>query len=184
MAEAAKPPDFWSWLGAAISLVLGLWLLIAGLRTLPLARGDLLVADRVGPISYSTPLMRVSKGRSGSATYRTQDLWLTAISDNRQINYQRLYRPARGLWVDGIDRLDSGQEVRFLVDPHRQLVYEATSRGKTFLSYDATAETLTSGAYRSLLFGFALLGSVAWHLWPLARRYWHERQGTGEAHGG
>ncbi|RXT56687.1 hypothetical protein B6S44_06445 [Bosea sp. Tri-44] len=183
MAEAAKPPDFWSWLGAAISLVLGLWLLIAGLRTLPLARGDLLVADHVGPINYSAPLMRVSSGR-GSSTYRTQDIPLVALGDNQQIYRQRYYRPARGLWVDGIDRLDSGQQVRFLVDPGRQLVYEATSRGKTFLAYDATAETLTSAAYRSMLFGFALLGSVAWHLKPLASRYWRERQGAGEAHGG
>ncbi|CAN7476943.1 hypothetical protein [Bosea sp. LjRoot237] len=178
MAEAAKPPDFWAWLGAAISLVLGLWLLIAGLRTLPLARGDLLVADHVGPISYSTPLMRVSSGRSGSTTYRTQDLWLVAIGGNQQINYQRLYRPARGLWVDGIDRLESGQQVRFLVDPHHRLVYEATSRGRTFLSYDATAETRTSAAHRSLLFGFALLAGAVWHLWPLASRYWRERQGA------
>lgn len=183
MAEVAKPPDFWSWLGAAISLVLGFWLLIAGWRTLPLARGDLLVADHVGPINYSTPLMRVSSGRSGSATYRTQDLWLVAIGDNQQINHQRLYRPARGLWVDGIDRLDSGQQVRFLVDPDRQLVYEATSRGKAFLSYDDTAAALTSGAHRALLFGFALLAGAAWHLWPLARRYWRERQGAGEASG-
>ncbi|MCP4565821.1 MAG: hypothetical protein GY873_12635 [Bosea sp.] len=179
MAEAAKPPDFWSWLGAAISLVLGLWLLIAGWRTLPLARGDLLVADHVGPISYSTPLMRVSSGRSGSATYRTQDLWLVAIGGNQQVYYQRLYRPARGLWVDGIDRLDAGQQVRFLVDPGHKLVYEATSRGKSFLAYDDTAEALTSGARRSFLFGFALLGSVAWHLWPLASRWWRERQGAG-----
>ncbi|MBR3190595.1 hypothetical protein [Bosea sp. (in: a-proteobacteria)] len=178
MAEAAKPPDFWSWLGAAISLVLGLWLLIAGWRTLPLARGDLLVADHVGPISYSTPLMRVSSGR-GSSTYRTQDLWLVAIGNNQQVYFQRLYRPARGLWVDGIDRLDPGQQVRFLVDPNHQLVYEATSRGKTFLTYDDTAETLTSGARRSFLFGFALLGSVAWHLWPLALRWWRERRGAG-----
>lgn len=181
MAEAAKPPDFWAWLGAAISLVLGLWLLLAGWGTLPLARGDLLVADHVGPMSYSTPLMRVSTGRRGSATYRTQDLWLVVLSDNPRINYQQLYRPARGLWVDGIDRLDSGQQVRFLVDPNHRLVYEATSRGKTFLAYDDTAEALTSGARRSFLFGFALLGSVAWHLWPLALRYWRERQGAGEA---
>ncbi|MGE7473053.1 hypothetical protein ACQKLX_26740 [Bosea sp. NPDC003192] len=184
MAEAAKPPDFWAWLGAAISLVLGLWLLIAGWRTLPLARGDLLVADHVGPMSYSTPLIRVSSGRRGTATYRTQDLWLVVISDNPRINYQQLYRPARGLWVDGIDRLDRGQQVRFLVDPSDRLVYEATSRGKTFLAYDDTAEKLTSGAHRSFLFGFALLAGAVWHLWPLASRYWRERQGAGEAHGG
>lgn len=184
MAEAAKPPDFWSWLGAAISLVLGLWLLLAGWRTLPLARGDLLVADHVGPMSYSTPLMRVSTGRRGTTTYRTQDLWLVVINDNPRINYQQLYRPVRGLWVDGIDRLDHGQQVRFLVDPGHKLVYEATSRGRTFLAYDDTAEALRNGARRSMLFGFALLGSVAWHLWPLARRHWRERQGAGEAHGG
>lgn len=178
MAEAAKPPDFWAWLGAAISLVLGLWLVIAGWRTLPLARGDLLVADRVGPISYNSPLIRVSTGRRGSATYRTQDLWLAAISEDGRYNHQRMYRPARGLWVDGIDRLDRDQQVRFLVDPTHQLVYEATSRGKTFLAYDATAEALTSGARRSFLFGFGLLGSVAWHLWPLALRRWRERQGA------
>lgn len=179
MAEAAKPPDFWSWLGAAISLVLGLWLLIAGWRTLPLARGDLLVADHLGPISYDTPLMRVSSGRSGSATYRTQDLRLVAIGTNQQIYHQRLYRPARGLWVDGIDRLDPGQQVRFLVDPGHKLVYEATSRGKTFLAYDDTAEALTSGARRSFLFGLALLAGAVWHLWPLGSRWWRERQGAG-----
>ena len=179
MAEAAKPPDFWAWLGAAISLVLGLWLLVAGWRTLPMARGDLLVADHVGPISYDTPLMRVSSGRRGSATYRTQDLWLVVRGDNPRINYQQLYRPARGLWVDGIDRLDAGQQVRFLVDPGHKLVYEATSRGKTFLAYDDTAETLTSGARRSFLFGFALLAGAVWHLWPLARRHRQQLQGTG-----
>ncbi|PZR89453.1 MAG: hypothetical protein DI537_21015 [Stutzerimonas stutzeri] len=183
MAEAAKPPDFWNWLGAAISLVLGLWLLVAGWRTLPLARGDLLVADHVGPVSYSTPLIRVSSGR-GSSTYRTQDLYLVAIGNNQQVYYQRLYRPARGLWVDDIDRLDRDQQVRFLVDPDRQLVYEATSRGKTFLAYDETAETLTGGARRSMLFGFALLAGAVWHLWPLASRYWRERQDAGEMHGG
>lgn len=184
MAEAAKPPDFWNWLGAAISLVLGLWLLVAGWRTLPLARGDLLVADHVGPMSYSTPLIRVSSGRRGTATYRTQDLWLAAIRDDGRYNYRRLYRPARGLWVDDIDRLDRDQQVRFLVDPDRQLVYEATSRGKTFLAYDETAETLTGGARRSMLFGFALLAGAVWHLWPLASRYWRERQDAGEMHGG
>lgn len=184
MAEAAKPPDFWAWLGTAISLVLGLWLLIAGWHTLPLARGDLFVADHVGPISYDTPLIRVSSGRRGTATYRTQDLWLVVISNDRRINYQQLYRPARGLWVDGIDRLDQGQQVRFLVDPSDRLVYEATSRGKTFLAYDDTAETLTSGANRSFLFGFLLLAGAAWNLWPLASRHWRERQGAGEAHGG
>jgi hypothetical protein len=184
MAEVPKPPNFWNWLGAAISLVLGLWLLIAGWRTLPLARGDLLVADHVGRMSYSTPLMRVSTGRRGTATYRTQDLRLVVISDNPRINYQQLYRPARGLWVDGIDRLDHGQQVRFLVDPGRRLVYEATSRGRTFLAYDDTAEALTSGAHRSLLFGFILLAGVVWHLWPLASRHWRERQGAGEVHGG
>lgn len=179
MAEAEKPPDYWHWLGAAISLVLGLWLLIAGWRTLPLARGDLFVADHVGPMSYSTPLIRVSSGRRGTATYRTQDLWLVVISDKPRINYQQLYRPVRGLWVDGIDRLDHGQQVRFLVDPSHRLVYEATSRGKTFLAYDDTAETLTSGAHRSFLFGFGLLAGAIWHLWPLARRHWQERQGAG-----
>ncbi|MFC5418842.1 hypothetical protein ACFPOB_04605 [Bosea eneae] len=184
MAEAAKPPDFWNRLGAAISLVLGLWLLVAGWRTLRLARGDLLVADHVGPMSYSTPLIRVSSGRRGTATYRTQDLWLAAIRDDGQYNYRQLYRPARGLWVDDIDRLDRDQQVRFLVDPDRQLVYEATSRGKTFLAYDDTAETLTSGARRSMLFGFALLAGAVWHLWPLASRYWRERQDAGEMHGG
>lgn len=184
MAEAAKPPSFWNWLGAAISLVLGLWLLLAGWGAMPLARGDLLVADHVGPMSYSTPLIRVSKGRRGTATYRTQDLWLVVISDNPRVNYQQLYRPARGLWVDGIDRLDRGQQVRFLVDPGHKLVYEATSRGMTFLAYDDTAEALTSSARRSMLFGLALLASLAWHLWPLARRHWRERQGAGETPGG
>lgn len=180
MAEAAKPPDAWSWLGAAISFGLGLWLLIAGLLTLPLARGDLSVSDHVGPISYSTPLMRVSSGRSGSSTYRTQELWLAA-GDNRQALNRRMYRPARGLWVDGIDRLDNDQQVRFLIDPKDQLVYEATSRGKTFLAYDDTAEALTSGARRSFLFGFALLAGAVWHLWPLGSRWWRERRVASEA---
>ena len=177
MAEAAKPPDSWSWLGAAISFGLGLWLLIAGLLTLPLARGDLTVSDHVGPISYSSPLIRVSSGRSGSSTYRTQELWLAA-GDNRQALNRRMYRPVRGLWVDGIDRLDNDQQVRFLIDPKDQLVYEATSRGKTFLAYDETAEALTRSAWRSILFGLALFATIAWHLWPLALRYWRERQGA------
>lgn len=181
MAEAAKPPDFWAWLGAAISLVLGLWLLVAGWRTLPLARSDLFVADHVGPMSYSTPLMRVSSGRRGTATYRTQDLWLAAIRDDGRYNYRRLYRPARGLWVDGIDRLDKDQQVRFLVDPGHQLVYEATSRGKTFLAYDDTAEALRSAANRQFLFGFGLLAGAIWQLWPLASRRWREQRNAGAA---
>lgn len=181
MAEPAKPPDFWAYLGSGISLLLGLWLLVGGWRTLPLARGDLLVADHVGPMSYSAPLISYRSGRSGSGTYRTQDLWLVATGDRGHIHYKRRYRPVRGLWVDGIDRLDHGQQVRFLVDPNLQLVYEATSRGKTFLSYDETAETLTGAANRQFLFGFALLAGVLWQLWPLASRYWHERQGAGSA---
>jgi len=184
MAEAEKPPDFWSYLGAAISFCLGVWLLVGGLRTLPLARGDLLVADHVGPISYSMPLMRVSSGRRGSTTYRTQDIPLVALGDNQRIYLRKMYRPVRGLWVDGIDRLDHGQQVRFLVDPNRQLVYEATSQGKTFLAYDETAETLKSAANRQFLFAFGLLASIAWHMWPLASRWWRERQGADQVDGG
>jgi hypothetical protein len=181
MAEPAKPPDFWAYLGSGISLLLGLWLLVGGWRTLPLARGDLLVADHVGPMSYSAPLISYRSGRSGSGTYRTQDLWPVATGDRGHIHYKRRYRPVRGLWVDGIDRLDHGQQVRFLVDPNLQLVYEATSRGKTFLSYDETAETLTGAANRQFLFGFALFAGAVWQFWPLASRYWRERQGAGSA---
>jgi hypothetical protein len=181
MAEPAKPPDFWAYLGSGISLLLGLWLLVGGWRTMPLARGDLLVADHVGPMSYSAPLISYRSGRSGSGTYRTQDLWLVATGDRGHIHYKRRYRPVRGLWVDGIDRLDHGQQVRFLVDPNLQLVYEATSRGKTFLSYDETAETLTGAANRQFLFGFALFAGAVWQFWPLASRYWRERQGAGSA---
>lgn len=183
MAEPAKPPDFWSYLGAIISFGLGVWLLVGGLRTMPLARGDLLVADHVGPMSYSSPLMRVTSGR-GSSTYRTQELWLVALGDDQKIYRRNMYRPVRGLWVDGIDRFDHGQQVRFLVDPRLMLVYEATSQGKTFLAYDDTAEALTSASNRQFLFAFALFAGVVWHVWPLARRYWGKRQGSGQADGG
>ena len=183
MAEPAKPPDFWAFLGSGISLLFGLWLLVGGWRTLPLARGDLLVADHVGPLNYSAPLISYRSGRSGSGTYRTQDLSLVATGDGPRIYLRRYYRPVRGLWVDGIDRLDHDQQVRFLVDPNLRLVYEATSRGKTFLAYDDTAEALRSAANRQFLFGFALFAGAVWQFWPLASCHWRERRGAGEAHG-
>lgn len=160
----ADVPNVWGVLWLIGVALLGLFLLIAGFAQRPPERGALTVADHVGPISYTTPLVRVSRGRRGTSTYRTQKIVL-AVPGFSPIEVS----PPPTLWVDGIDRLRHGQQVRFLIDPQARLVFEATSEGRTLLSF-AESEGNRRGRSNGLIVaGLFCLGVAALHGFNLRR---------------
>ena len=129
-----------------------------------MAREQLAVADHVGPISIDTPLVQESNGRHRS-NYRTQHIPLAAAGER-----VRIYAPAPTLWVRDTDNIRYGQQIRFLVDPDRAIVYEATSQGRTLLAYDETAENLSGSARSRLLAGLGLIALAAWQLGAMILR--------------
>ncbi len=160
----ADVPDVWGVLWLVGVALLGLFLLIAGFAQRPPDRNALVAADHVGPISHTTPLVRVSRGRRGTSTYRTQKI-LLAVPGFGPIEVS----PPPTLWVDGIDNLRYGQQVRFLIDPNMRLVFEATSEGRTFLAF---AESKANRRRRSnglLVAGLFCLGMAALHGFNMRR---------------
>ncbi len=155
-ATDSKLSDGWI---VAIGLGLaafGLYLAAMGMTGFPLAREKFAIAEHVGPITIDTPLVHEWSGRS-SGSYRTQRIPLAVAGQPAGI-----YAPARTLWVRDTDNIRYGQKLRFLVDPGRMLVYEATTEGRPLLSYDETAANLTGSARMRLLIGLGLLALAAW----------------------
>jgi hypothetical protein len=152
----ADVPNIWGVLWLIGVVLLGLFLLLKGATTRPPTREALTVADHVGPLSYTTPLVRVSRGRRGTATYRTQIIPLSVPG----LGYMQVSPPPT-LWVDGIDQLRYGQRVEFRIDPHARMVFEATSGGRTLLSYaesEANRRSRSNGLILAGLFCLAVAG--------------------------
>ena len=160
----ADVPNVWGVLWLIGVVLVGLFLLVSGFAQRPPDRSALTVADHVGPISYTTPLVRVSRGRRGTSTYRTQKI-LLSVSGYGPIEVS----PPPTLWVDGIDRLRYGQQVRFLIDPHLKLVFEATSEGRTFLSFAESEGNRRSRSNGLIIAGLFCLGVAALHGFNMRR---------------
>ncbi len=160
----ADVSDVWGILWMVGLAMLGLILLLTGLANRPPERSGLTAAEHVGPISYTTPLATVSNGRRGNATYRTQKIPL-AVPDFGLIEVS----PPPTLWVDGLDNLRYGQRVRFLIDRHARIVFEATSDGRTLLAY---ADSLANRRRRSngmIVAGLFCMGVAALHGFSLRK---------------
>jgi hypothetical protein len=143
-AEATTGPAdvsaIWGILWAVGIAVLGLILLFSGFASRPPERSALTVADHVGPVSYTTPLVTVSGGRRNS-TYRTQNITLAVPGSGLMV-----VSPPPTLWVDGLDDLRAGHRVRFLIEPRSRMVFEATSGERTLLAF---ADSLANRRRRS-----------------------------------
>lgn len=168
MSEA-KPLDTrfraYAWLSGVLAV--GSVVMLIGYAALPLARDALTIVDATGPIVGTSELITESRGR-GYRSYRKQTIWLRAG------RYGSLgASPPKYLWVDDLDRIGSGQIVRFLVDPDRSIIYEATSEGRTLLAYAAAADKLKGHGLSYLLLGAIAAGSSGFGLW---RRRRHLRE--------
>jgi hypothetical protein len=143
----------------------GLYVAATAWARFPLPREQLSVAGHVGPISIDTPLVQEGTGRN-QGSYRTQRIALVATGHPLKI-----YSPARTLWVENTDRIRWGQPLHFLVDPDRGLIYEATTEGRTMLSYDDTVGNLSASARNRLLVGLALLAFAIWQFGTVFQRH-------------
>lgn len=137
-------------------VLVGLVLLGLGWSGLPPSRSSLVAVEHRGRVIVTTELI-TEQARRGNTTYRTQ-----RISLNVPAFGYRVVSPARTLWVDDIDRVRPDQVVRFLVDPRSDLVFEATSDGRTLLSYDETAGKRSGRGWTMMAIGLIMLtvGSV------------------------
>jgi hypothetical protein len=151
-------------LAAAAALLAGLYCVASGWANRPLPRENLAVADHVGPIDAEMPLVREGFGNR-SGTYRTQRIPLAAVGQPMMT-----YSPPRTLWVPDIGTARYGQALRFLVDPQARLIYEATTQGRTLLSYDDSADNLGHSARNRMLAGGGLVAFAAYQAIALARR--------------
>jgi len=153
----ADGPNLWGIVWLVGLVLVGLFLLLDGLTTRPPDRAALTAADHVGPISYTTPLVSYNRGRR-RGNYRTQVIPL-AVPGFGTIRVS----PPPTLWVDDLDHLRRGQRVRFLVDPHARMVFEATTEGRTLLSYEASAESRRGRGNGAILAGLVCLGVAGLH---------------------
>ncbi len=160
----ADVPDVWGVLWLIGVALLGLFLLIMGFAHRPPDRSALTVADHAGPISYTTPLVRVSRGRRGTSTYRTQKIPLAVPG----FGFMEVSPPPT-LWVDGIDRLRYGQQVRFLIDPRMKLVFEAASEGRTFLAFAESEANRRRRSNGLMIAGLFCLSVAALHGFNMRR---------------
>ena len=137
-------------------------LVVAGVAfaRLPPSRGALAVAEAVAPIRVTDELVRVSSGRHGFATYRKQNISVAGGGRGYLV-----VSPPRELWVPDIDRLDRGTKVRFLIDPHDRLIYEARLGERVLLAYETSAGQRREAALGVLGFGALLLAVGAFGLW-------------------
>lgn len=154
MAGKWTGADYWALAFSAFGLGLGLFMLAAAWWKGPTAREQLVLVEEKAPMIVEMPL--VSYGGLGArqtrGTYRTQEIRLYGAG-----RHSGLYRPAKNLWVDDLDRVPSGQKVLFRVDPGTSLIYEATSNGRVLLSYERTAARLNEQFWQILLIGLGLL---------------------------
>jgi hypothetical protein len=159
----ADVPNVWGVLWLIGIVLLGLFLLLKGFTTQPPERSALTAAEHVGPISYSTPLVSYGSGRS-RGTYRTQLIPLAVPGfGGMQVS------PPPTLWVDDLDRLRHGQRVQFLIDPHARMVFEATTEGRTLLSYEASAASRKGRGNGLILAGLFCLGVAGLHGFSLRK---------------
>ena len=147
-------------------------MVLAGWLARPLPREKLAIAEHVGPISVEMPIISEGIGRNRGG-YRTQRLPLVASGRMLQT-----YSPPRTLWVDGLDNIRWGQPLRFLVDPDAGLIYEATSAGRSLLSYDESAANLQDSARNRILMGLGVLAFAAWQFGTLLHRRLQDRRQT------
>lgn len=147
-------------------------MVLAGWLARPLPREKLAIAEHVGPISVEMPIISEGIGRNRGG-YRTQRLPLVASGRSLQT-----YSPPRTLWVDGLDNIRWGQPLRFLVDPDAGLIYEATSAGRSLLSYDESAANLQDSARNRILMGLGVLALAAWQFGTLLHRRRQDRRQT------
>lgn len=145
-------------------------MVVAGWLARPLPREKLTIAEHVGPISVEMPIVSDGIGRNRGG-YRTQRLPLVASGRMLQT-----YSPPRALWVNDLDNIRWGQPLRFLVDPDAGLVYEATSAGRSLLSYDESAANLQESARNRILIGLGVLAFAAWQFGTLLHRRRQERR--------
>lgn len=161
---AAEVRAVWGVLWLIGVTLVGLVLLFRGATSRPPERAALTVADHVGPISYTAPLVTVSRGRRGNSTYRTQMIPLSVPG----FGFMQVSPPPT-LWVDGIDRLSYGQRVEFRIDPHARMVFEATSGGRTLLSYAESEANRRGRSNGLILAGLFCLGIAVLHGFDLRK---------------
>ncbi len=159
----ADVPNVWGVLWLIAVTLMGLYLLAQGFAARPPERSALTAADHIGPVSYSMPLVSYSRGRS-RGTYRTQLISLTLPG----FGWMQVSPPPT-LWVDDLDRLRADQRVRFLIDRHFRIVYEATTEGRTLLAYEASAANRRGRGLGLILAGLFCLGVAGLHGFNMRR---------------
>lgn len=172
MAAPSKAGEFWRLIVGVSALAFGCFLLGAAWQKRPLSKEQLSLIEQVGPLYVQMPLVRYGRlgRRESTGTYRTQDIMLTSG------RISGAYRPPRYLWVDDLDRVQRGQKLRFLVDPHDRVVYEAVTNGKKLLSYEESAANLNDSAQKGFMYALGFLAMGGFLVAPVMWRRWHMRE--------
>ncbi|QCK85728.1 hypothetical protein E8L99_08105 [Phreatobacter aquaticus] len=157
-------PSVWSLLWSIGLIAAGIVLLGWGWSTLPPGKTVLTVVEQIGPPSVTTELIR-EYSRRGDTTYRTQRIALQVPGKGVHI-----VSPARTLWVGDLDTVRRDQAVRYLVDLDQQIVFEATTDGRTLLAYEQTAGNRTGYGRALMIIGLIMLVIGAFQLAPLWRQ--------------
>lgn len=162
MGQAKPTPLGVLWCAGLV--LVGLGLIGFGWSSLPPARALLSVVEQRGQPRVSTELI-TEQSRHGNTSYRTQRISLNVPGFGA-----RIVSPARTLWVDDIDRVRPDQVISFLVDPVTDILFEATTEGRTLLAYDTTAGARSGRGWTLIAIGFVMLAAGAIQLAPIFRQ--------------